>query len=82
MADEQHPRTANELRTVCKCWPLTVVRRAVAAVVRRAVAAVVPEPDAASIAAWLTDPDATQDAPPLAADAIGEIVRQIHAQRH
>ena len=43
------------------------------------VVAVVPEPDAAVIAAWLTDPDAPADAPPLPPDAITEIARQLQA---
>lgn len=74
MTDEQPPLTANELRTVCDGWPQ--------AVVPRAVATVVPEPDATLIAAWLTDLDATHDAPPLTADAIHAIARQLRAQRH
>lgn len=46
------------------------------------VVAHVPEPDAAVIAAWLTDLESTPDGPPLPSDGIGEIVRQFHAQRH
>ena len=74
MTAARRPRTASELRSLCARWPLSVVRRAVAAVV--------PEPEAALIAAWLTDPDAPADAPPLAPDAIDGIVRQLKAQRH
>lgn len=74
MGGGQQPRTAGALRAFCGGWPVTVVRRAVAVVV--------PEPDAALIAAWLTDPNAPPDAPPLTPDEIGEIANQLHTQRH
>ena len=71
--DARRARTADELRALCAGWPQ--------AVVRRAVTAVLPEPDAAVVAAWLTDSASTEDAPPLPSDAVSEIVRQLHAQR-
>jgi hypothetical protein len=74
MPDGQSPLIASDLRRLCDGWPQ--------AVVRRAVATVVPEPNAALITAWLTDPDASADAPPLSPDVIDEIVRRLQAQRH
>jgi hypothetical protein len=45
------------------------------------VAAVVRGPDATLIAAWLTDPNATNDPPPLSPYAVIEIARQLNEQR-
>jgi hypothetical protein len=73
LADVTEPSTAYDLRRACARWPLPVVRRAVAAVV--------PEPDAALIAAWLTNTNAPADPPPLLPGAIAEIARQLQAQR-
>lgn len=71
--DARLPRTASELRALCAGWPQ--------AVVRHAVAAVVDEPDAALIAAWLMDPDAPPEEPPLPPKAVSAIAGELQAQR-
>ena len=73
MADYQGPYTIQELRLACRDWPQ--------AVVRRAVGVAVPEPDAALVAAWLTDPGPSP-APPLAPEAVVAVWRQLRASRH